>query len=112
VEGLPAGVTATFSPSNTGEPTGFVLSAGVAASAGTSALTVRASDGTLAATAVLTLTLSGGNDFQLKPNVVELLESDVTVLSVSAESVTLKGVVSSIQSGQVLIHNAPMTSAS
>ncbi len=107
VEGLPSGVTAAFSPSAVGEPASFMLSVGPGASAGTSTLTVRATDGTLTATALVGLTLSAGtgNDFQLKPNVLEL-DNSVTVLDVQAGTVTLQGAVPSVVAGKVLVHNA------
>ena len=49
---------------------------------------------------------TSNNAFTLKPEVVELLDSDVTVLDVTPSSATLKGNVASIAVGQVLIHNA------
>lgn len=46
------------------------------------------------------------NDYRLNQNVIELLDSNVTVLEVTPGSVTLLGAVPSISVGQVLVHNA------
>lgn len=47
-----------------------------------------------------------GTDFRLSPNVMELQDSKVTVLEVTAASVTLKGTTNSVLIGQILVHNA------
>lgn len=106
VESLPGGVTAAFQPAATGEPASFTLAVSTAASPGTSQVRVQATDGALASSTTVTVTVSGGNDFEYRPEVLEIKEGVATVLAVSADSVTLQGSVPAVQPGKVLFHNA------
>lgn len=106
LEGLPAGVSAAFQPAATGEPASFTLAVAPSSSPGTTQIQVKATDGALVSTASLAITVSGGNDYEYKPEVMDLSGGAVTVLAVGSDTVTLQGTVASVQPGKVLIHNA------
>jgi Pro-kumamolisin, activation domain/IPT/TIG domain len=74
--GLPAGVTAAFSPGSTSTTSTLTLSASTAATAGTVTVTVSGSSGSQTATTTISLTVNGAPNFALaaSPTTVSLTQ--------------------------------------
>jgi regulation of enolase protein 1 (concanavalin A-like superfamily)/uncharacterized membrane protein len=116
--GLPAGVTASFSPASTSTSSTLTLSASSTATAGTVTVTITGSSGSLTSTATISLTVNSGPDFAFSasPNSVSFIQgssgaSTITVTPQNGFAGSVSLSTSGLPSGVTAVFAPPATTS-